>query len=108
MLFNRDAPLFLRWSYLPRLLPFLMKYLAHDTDAHVNHYAKSMATLLHDSVDQHQALAAEQALKNIFPRGLLFWLPNPRRCSRPTATAGQNAKCKASNTLSCQAQSTPR
>ena len=58
MLFNRDAPLFLNWSYLPRLLPFLMKYLAHNTDAHVNYYAKSMATLLHDSVDQHQSLAA--------------------------------------------------
>lgn len=58
MLFDRDAPLFLRWSYLPRLLPFLMKYLAHNTDAHVNHYARSMASLLHDSVQQHQSLAA--------------------------------------------------
>ncbi len=59
MLFNPDAPLFLRWSYLPRLLPFLKRYLSYATDAHVDHYAKSMATLLHDTVEQHQALAAD-------------------------------------------------
>lgn len=57
MLFNPDAPLFLRWSYLPRLLPFLRKYLAHGTDAHVKYYARAMADLMHDSVDQHEALS---------------------------------------------------
>ena len=59
MLMDRDAPLFLRWSYLPRLLPFLRKYLSYATDAHVDHYAKSMSALLHDTVEQHQALAAD-------------------------------------------------
>jgi len=28
LLFNSDQPLFLRWSYLPKLLPFLNKYLS--------------------------------------------------------------------------------
>lgn len=59
MLWNRDAPLFLRWSYLPRLLPFLTRYLSHATDSDVDHYAKSMSSLLHDTVEQHQALAAD-------------------------------------------------
>lgn len=59
MLLNPDAPLFLRWSYLPRLLPFLRRYLSHATDAHVDHYARAMSALLHDSVEQHQALAAD-------------------------------------------------
>ncbi|MDC0136652.1 FAD-dependent oxidoreductase [Sulfitobacter sp.] len=59
MLMDRDAPLFLRWSYLPRLLPFLRKYLAYGTDAHVDYYGKSMSALLHDTVEQHQALAAD-------------------------------------------------
>lgn len=58
MLFDAGQPLFLRWSYLPRLLPFLTRYLGHATDAHVRRYAGAMATLLHDSVDQHLALAA--------------------------------------------------
>ena len=59
MLLDRDAPLYLRWSYLPRLLPFLRKYLSYGTDAHVDHYGKAMSALLHDTVEQHQALAAD-------------------------------------------------
>ena len=61
MLLSRDAPLFLKWSYLPKLLPFLAKYLPHATDAHVDAYAKAMGPLLHDSVDQHRQLAAGTA-----------------------------------------------
>lgn len=57
MLMDRDAPLFLRWAYLPRLLPFLRRYLGHATDAHVDHYARAMTALLHDSYDQHCRLA---------------------------------------------------
>lgn len=58
MLFGRDQPLFLRWSYLLRLLPFLTRYLRHATDAHVRRYAAAMGALLHDSADQHAALCA--------------------------------------------------
>lgn len=57
MLFDPSSPLFIRWSYLPKLLPYLAKYMIYANDAHVEHYAKSMSTLLHDSVDQHRALA---------------------------------------------------
>ncbi|KEJ89333.1 NAD(P)/FAD-dependent oxidoreductase [Sulfitobacter donghicola] len=59
MLFDPNGPLFLRWSYLPRLIPFLTRYLSYATDAHVDHYATAMSSLLHDSVEQHQALAAD-------------------------------------------------
>ena len=59
MLWDRDAPLYLRWSYLPRLLPFLRRYLSYANDAHVDRYATAMSALLHDSVEQHQALAAD-------------------------------------------------
>ena len=31
-LLSRNEPLFLRWSYLPRLAPWLVKYLAHAND----------------------------------------------------------------------------
>jgi D-amino-acid dehydrogenase len=59
MLFDKDAPLFLKWSYLPKLIPFLAKYLSYTTDKHVDHYAAAMTTLMHDSVDQHLALAKD-------------------------------------------------
>ncbi|WP_415920087.1 NAD(P)/FAD-dependent oxidoreductase [Tateyamaria sp. SN6-1] len=61
MLWDRDAPLFLRWRYVPRLVPFLLKYLRFGTDAHVDHYGAAMSSLLHDSYDQHRALAAGTA-----------------------------------------------
>lgn len=59
MLMRRDSPLFLRWSYLPRLLPFLAKYMSYASDAHVDHYARAMSALLHDSYDQHVALSKD-------------------------------------------------
>ncbi|SFR32515.1 NAD(P)/FAD-dependent oxidoreductase [Litoreibacter janthinus] len=55
MLFSRNQPLFLKWSYLPRLLPFLRQYLAQSRS--VEHIAGGLHDLLHDSVDQHHALA---------------------------------------------------
>ncbi|SHF44739.1 D-amino-acid dehydrogenase [Litoreibacter ascidiaceicola] len=58
MLLSPNAPLFLKWSYLPKLLPFLARYLGYATDVHVDYYANAMATLLHDSVEQHRSLAA--------------------------------------------------
>ncbi len=68
MLMRRDSPLFLRWSYLPKLLPFLAKYLSHANDAHVDLYAKAMSSLLHDTYDQHHALSkgtgAERFISN--------------------------------------------
>ena len=57
MLFNPDKPLFLRWSYLPKLLPFLRRYLGYARMDHVRHYAFNMANLLGDSVEQHVSLA---------------------------------------------------
>lgn len=57
MLFDPSSPLFIRWSYLPKLLPYLAKYMSFATDAHVDHYAKAMSHLMHDSADQHHALA---------------------------------------------------
>ena len=56
MLLDRDQPLFLRWRHLPRLLPFLRRYLAQAR--HVEHIADGLHALLHDAVEQHRALAA--------------------------------------------------
>lgn len=57
MVLDPDEPLFLRWRYLPRLLPWLPRFLAHATQPHAERYAASMALLLADSLDQHRALA---------------------------------------------------
>ena len=57
MLLDRNKPLFLKYSYLPRLVPFLFKYLAHANIEHVETYATAMSQLLYDTVDQHKSLA---------------------------------------------------
>jgi len=58
MLFSSNQPLFLRWRYLPKLLPFLKDYLKHANAESVERISDGLATLLHDAPDQHLALAA--------------------------------------------------
>jgi len=57
MVLSKKSPLFLRWRYLPRLLPFLVNYLSFGTKKHVSQFAQEMSYLLGDSYDQHMALA---------------------------------------------------
>ncbi|WOI33131.1 FAD-binding oxidoreductase [Tritonibacter scottomollicae] len=55
-LFDPNFPLFMRWSYLPRLLPWLAKYLKNANDADTRRISKGLATVVGDSVEQHKAL----------------------------------------------------
>ena len=57
MLLAPNAPLFVRWKYLPKAFPFLTKYLSYANSKHVKLYAKVMSKLLYDSVEQHRALS---------------------------------------------------
>lgn len=57
MLLDPNQPLFLRWRYLPKLLPFLRAYLAHASAPAVERIAEGLNHLLHDAPDQHVALA---------------------------------------------------
>lgn len=59
MLFDKNAPLFIRWRYLPRLLPFLARYMAHASASHVEHCAAALTALQYDSYEQHLALAKD-------------------------------------------------
>ncbi len=67
MLLQTDSPLFLRWSYLPRMLPWLFSYLNRANKRDTELTAKALTAILYDSLEQHQALAkgtaAEKWLK---------------------------------------------
>ncbi|MCY6379469.1 NAD(P)/FAD-dependent oxidoreductase [Hoeflea prorocentri] len=56
LLFDPNFPLFLRWSYLPRLAPWLMRYLRHANDSDTRRIAAGLTPIVSDSVDQHKAL----------------------------------------------------
>lgn len=73
MLFDPNQPLFLRWGYLPRLAPWLVKYLRHANAKDVNRIADAMYPIVGDSLADHQALAAgTPAEKWIVPSDYLF------------------------------------
>ncbi len=73
MLFNKNEPLFLRWSYLPRMLPFLAKYLATANHKDLARISEGLAELMHDTVEQHMALAkGTEAEKYIRPGVYIF------------------------------------
>jgi D-amino-acid dehydrogenase len=55
---SSDGPLFLRWSYLPRLLPFLIPMLCQATPARAARAAQGLAPLATDAAEQHEVLAA--------------------------------------------------
>lgn len=52
-----NFPLFMRWSYLPKLLPWLVKYMRHANDADTRRIAKGLTGVVSDSVDQHHSLS---------------------------------------------------
>lgn len=59
MLMNPDFPLFLRWAYFPRLLPWLIRYLGTANDSDTRRISRGLVTIIGDSVDQHKSLVAD-------------------------------------------------
>lgn len=57
MVLNPDFPLFMRWSYLPKLVPWLVKYLSFANAKDTYRIAEGIASVVTDSVDQHLSLA---------------------------------------------------
>jgi glycine/D-amino acid oxidase-like deaminating enzyme len=55
-LFDPNFPLFMRWGYLPKLTPWLIKYLSHANDTDTRRIAKALTSIVGDSLEQHQAL----------------------------------------------------
>lgn len=56
MVLDKNFPLFLRWSYLPKLMPWLMRYMSHANDKDTRRIAAGLAPITSDAVQQHQAL----------------------------------------------------
>ena len=73
MLLDPNQPLFLRYSYLPKLLPFLFKYLRHANVEANEKIAAAMTPIVGDSLADHQALAqGTEAEKWIVPGDYVF------------------------------------
>ena len=73
MLFDPNQPLFLKWGYLPKLFPWLVKYLGHANAEDTKRIARAVHGVVGDSLPEHQALAeGTGAEKWIVPSDYLF------------------------------------
>ena len=69
MLLDRDSPLYLRWSYLPRLMPWLVRFLWNGRRGKAEEIARGLAPLVGDSVEQHLSLARGTPAERFIQRG---------------------------------------
>jgi D-amino-acid dehydrogenase len=77
MLLDPNFPLFLRWSYLPKLTPWLLKYLSNANDKDTRRIAQGIAPITYDTVEQHQSLTAGlEAAKWVEPTDYSFAYPD--------------------------------
>ena len=62
MVMNPDFPLYLKWGYIPKLLPWLRKYLANANDTDTRRIAKGLTHIVGDAVEQHKSLCTDLGL----------------------------------------------
>ncbi|PIB24472.1 hypothetical protein BFP76_04510 [Amylibacter kogurei] len=78
LLFSRNSPLRLRWSYLPRFAPWGLGFLRNASAARVTKIATSIDMLTHDTVDQHIQLAKGTGAEKYITSGTLTYLYRTR------------------------------
>jgi len=71
------GPLSIRWPYLPRLAPWLARFVrAGSTVARVEVIARALRPLVSDAPERHRALAEEAGVADLIERrGLLYVFP---------------------------------
>lgn len=72
-LFDPLGPLSIRWSYFPKALPWLVRYLLSGwTEAHIERAAQALRPLLLDAPRLHKALAEEAGVGALIRQGGLM------------------------------------
>ena len=55
-LLNRKSPLFLQWSAVPQMTPWLWRFLRNASARRLPHMVEGIAQIVTDTVEQHRAL----------------------------------------------------
>ncbi len=63
-LVDPDGPLFMRWSHLPKMAPWMLKFLSHATDKGTRRIVDAISGLVGDTVEQHKSLVRGTALEH--------------------------------------------
>jgi D-amino-acid dehydrogenase len=77
MLLDPLGPLTIRWSYLPQLLPFLLRMLRNATPERAERTAAALATLVHRSIPSYRSLLDDGDIfdRLVRCRGCLYLYP---------------------------------
>ncbi|WP_087689600.1 FAD-binding oxidoreductase [Pandoraea sp. PE-S2R-1] len=67
-LLQPDGPLVLRWSYLPRMVPWLMRFVAASQPARVAAQARALRALLGPALDAYQPLLDDANANDLVTR----------------------------------------
>jgi len=82
------GPLAIRWSYLPKVMPWLLRYLRSGwTEARVARTAVALRALLKDAPALHAALAEEAGVGALIRRGGLMYVYPDRAAFEAEAMA---------------------
>lgn len=111
---NPMGPLAVRWRYLPKAVPWLLRYLAAGwTEARVQRTATALRMLLADAPALHRRLAAEVGVPHLIEqRGLLHMYRSRQEkakhshggCARARGSLGRMlTRCCATNPISIRA-----
>ncbi|MEZ5877134.1 MAG: FAD-binding oxidoreductase [Tepidamorphaceae bacterium] len=76
MVFDPHSPLFLRWSYLPRLLPWLLPFMRNATEARMREVVPHLSMLIFDASEQHLAVSQGTAAEKHIAKGDYITLYN--------------------------------
>lgn len=85
LLFSTDSPFRIRWSRIPRLLPWLLRFLGEANASRFRHNAGLLSTLLAGANDDWEPLLKDAGAKDlVVPNGALYFYrdPNARRRDR--------------------------
>lgn len=55
-LLDPSSPLFMRWSYLPKIAPWLFQFVKHANDTDARKAAQALVPIIGDSLQQHKSL----------------------------------------------------
>ncbi len=58
MLLNKEEPIFVRWPYLLKMLPWAIRYLAHANEADARRIAAALTPIIGNSLEDHLKLSA--------------------------------------------------
>ncbi|MEO9897241.1 MAG: FAD-binding oxidoreductase [Paracoccaceae bacterium] len=68
MVLSASEPIFVRWPYLPRLIPWALRYLAYATAPKARRIAAALQPIIGNSLEDHLALAkGTEAQRHIKP-----------------------------------------